>query len=548
MNSAFFFTQAPHRKSNTIDAKPHRLWNERSEAMLNMEALDKVIAMVVVILALSLFVQSLQGLLKKLFKIKSLQIEQSLVHLYHYILNKDVLEVHERSEGFIDGIRNWINRMTDNSPVLRMILPRTRHPSESDPQVDALFKGVANEFKKVGRLTQNSKLMLDSISQGDLLKFMSRMPVAGLISSMFAGTPDLTPENIRDRIKTFREKIAAYQQTIELIRQNYKEVASDAEFVELEQTFTPLLTDIQHFLSGADDNSGAILADIAQLKEVDPRDVLKLLDELPGRIDGILARVTSNQNLDPKTKELATTALTQMKTGLADVSQAIRNVIKGFATVQALKVKVETWYDTVMQSFEERYARGMKTWTVIISAVVVILLNANIINIYRDISTSDAKRALLIQAADKYRQKAPQQTGTTGQPTGAAGQTQGAQSDNSAQVTPEQWYADARQVMTTNLNDLTAVGLKGPSWIDEVPAFWRGEGFYQKKMVEDQYYRPKLVLKTILGWLVMTLLLSAGAPFWQDVLESLFGLKNSMRKQTGTENVEKRSGEGQTKT
>jgi hypothetical protein len=56
-----------------------------------------------------------------------------------------------------------------------------------------------------------------------------------------------------------------------------------------------------------------------------------------------------------------------------------------------------------------------------------------------------------------------------------------------------------------------------------------------------------LILKTLLGWFIMTMLLSVGAPFWQDVLESLFGLKNKLRKQTGTQNVETESGAGQPK-
>jgi hypothetical protein len=31
---------------------------------------------------------------------------------------------------------------------------------------------------------------------------------------------------------------------------------------------------------------------------------------------------------------------------------------------------------------------------------------------------------------------------------------------------------------------------------------------------------------TLFGWAVMVMLLSVGAPFWQDTLESLFGIKN----------------------
>jgi hypothetical protein len=40
----------------------------------------------------------------------------------------------------------------------------------------------------------------------------------------------------------------------------------------------------------------------------------------------------------------------------------------------------------------------------------------------------------------------------------------------------------------------------------------------------------------------MVMLLSAGAPFWQDALESLFGLKNVLRQKSGTKNVEEEKG------
>jgi len=41
------------------------------------------------------------------------------------------------------------------------------------------------------------------------------------------------------------------------------------------------------------------------------------------------------------------------------------------------------------------------------------------------------------------------------------------------------------------------------------------------------------------------MLLSVGAPFWQDTLESLFGIKNLLRQRSGTENIETESGAGQ---
>lgn len=52
---------------------------------------------------------------------------------------------------------------------------------------------------------------------------------------------------------------------------------------------------------------------------------------------------------------------------------------------------------------------------------------------------------------------------------------------------------------------------------------------------------------TLVGWAIMVMLLSVGAPFWQDTLESLFGIKNLLRQKSGTQNIEEQSGKGQQK-
>lgn len=52
---------------------------------------------------------------------------------------------------------------------------------------------------------------------------------------------------------------------------------------------------------------------------------------------------------------------------------------------------------------------------------------------------------------------------------------------------------------------------------------------------------------TLVGWAIMVMLLSVGAPFWQDTLESLFGIKNLLRQKSGTQNIEDQSGTGQRK-
>jgi hypothetical protein len=95
--------------------------------------------------------------------------------------------------------------------------------------------------------------------------------------------------------------------------------------------------------------------------------------------------------------------------------------------------------------------------------------------------------------------------------------------------------------MTKNIGDLTDIGLQGPGWMKEkIPAFVTGFSANPGASI----WRA---LRALLGWFIMTMLLSVGAPFWQDVLESLFGLKNKLRQDTGTKNVQDESGKGQTK-
>jgi len=61
-----------------------------------------------------------------------------------------------------------------------------------------------------------------------------------------------------------------------------------------------------------------------------------------------------------------------------------------------LRPHVENWFDTVMQGFDERYARHMKSVALVISFLVVILLNANFFNVYRRIAGSDTVRAEIL--------------------------------------------------------------------------------------------------------------------------------------------------------
>jgi hypothetical protein len=62
---------------------------------------------------------------------------------------------------------------------------------------------------------------------------------------------------------------------------------------------------------------------------------------------------------------------------------------------------------------------------------------------------------------------------------------------------------------------------------------------------EEWWDSRKDNITTIVGWAIMVMLLSVGAPFWQDALESLFGIKNLLRQKSATQNIETQSGAGQ---
>lgn len=473
--------------------------------MINLDLIDKLIAVVVVILALTLFVQSLQALLKKVLKLKSLQIEQSLVHLFYYVLeDKTVL--------------NKLSGITDHSPFLRYINPLAKHPADHSPEVSALYHSVATEFKRVGRLTWKGKLMLDSVSKQDLTKFLDKVPAGDLIGKLYPGAVE--------ELATVGAQLRFLDEAMSIIQSQSQSLLNPDELASLEK----LISDIKSVFGESGINSQLIIGDILDLKQINPEQLLADLKNAQDQIGNAIAKLKT----DPNATAAANT-LGKALDGLKVITAAVSKLSASVNSLRAIVDRVNVWFDTVMQSFDERYNRSMKTVTLIICALVVILLNANIINIYREISTNDARRSLVLQTADRYRASQTNQNANTNQT-----------AVNGAEDL-EKLYEEGRSVINKNIADYTSLGFKGPSWMLAVPDWIKGTGFYANPEYHSLEFRFWQAARTVIGWLIMTLLLSAGAPFWQDTLESLFGLKNLLRKQSDTSNVATVSGAGQPK-
>ena len=168
----------------------------------------------------------------------------------------------------------------------------------------------------------------------------------------------------------------------------------------------------------------------------------------------------------------------------------------------AIKVKLEeiaNWYDTVMPGLAERHERGMKWMSVALSVLVVVLFNANAIDIYRYVASDNAVQQQLIEYGAKLQaeQKQPQPSAQQGSP--PAG-------DESLE---DKTRKDIEKIKAFS-SGLANFGLTPLKW---------------NRCFTD----AAAVRRTLIGWVAMTLLLSMGAPFWEDALGSLFGLKNTLR-------------------
>jgi len=275
--------------------------------------------------------------------------------------------------------------------------------------------------------------------------------------------------------------------------------------------------------------------------------------------------------------------------------------------------KVEAWFETVMQSFEERYTRHMKSVAVGISLVVVVYLNANFFRIYRDISTSDVKRAMIAEqapsilaSADRQlkaeaaspspsptttiqttpRRSATPQTGSSVAVERDAGAQNSAHEGTTGEEAEEE-LKEAGRVVAGYIEDYESFGFSPLTW-DQTRGWFRS--IWGQTLLRDERGRPvneanqpitkdcvqvnkdgnsilgkdgrsrdcdrvwrpmtkeewwasrRHDVNGLLGWGIMALLLSVGAPFWQDALESLFGLKNLLRKKSDTKNIEEQQG------
>lgn len=442
--------------------------------------LDNVIALVVIILVLSLIVQSVQQALKKLFKIKSRQLEASLVDLFETVLDKG----------------NGTERAT--APLLEVLHVLPEQKTSLDASVRTLYNSVTAEFRKLGRVAQSGKLMLDSISKADLVKVIGKVKPDELLGGTVFSA----------ELQDVCNEIAAAQHTVSTLRVELLTGSASADFSALRDRLTPITNDLAALLDGGTLKSGLVIEDILRLREISLTGIFELLGKVQDGLQRQIGTAVGQDKIDLET----------LAKGLNDLAASLNRLRqKADAALIPLRTRlasVETWFDTVMQGFEERYTRGMKTWGLVISFVIVVLMNANVFDIYAKISHNDATRTKIMAMADDIQNRVKNPPAATGTAT-------------------MKDLANSVQDIQANVNTYKGLEFQPLTWA-AVKAGVVNNGFLDN-------------FKIVIGWIIMTLLLSVGAPFWEDTLESLFGVKSLLRQKGSIKNVEEASGAGNPK-
>jgi hypothetical protein len=416
---------------------------------IDFGVLDTVISVVVVILLLSMVVQSVQTFLKKIFKFKSRQIQKSLANLFDYVA--------------------------------------TSAPAENA----ATAQKVMTHFQDLGRTTAIGGHAIESISKADLAKVVTSIEGSSRV-----------PEQMKSAVQTFSDALTEARRAVEAVSKVRLTPESVATFTKLRGALAPMAAHVSTLFQGDTLDPRLLVKDVMTFRDFDTAAVLKLVTDLQSQLDQAVASDPNNAELQAAAK-----AAHDLASALANVHARLLQLI---APVRERLSAIDSWYDTVMLGFQERYARHMRTWAFLISLALTVFLNADIFAIYKRLATSDVQQQRVMREAEAIENRY--------------------QTLINAQTNPEtiqQLNAELEQQLDAAAMSFPAMGIEPMQSFDEL-----------KNTTGWQ----------IAGWLVMAALLSLGAPFWHDTLESLFGLKNFLRDKSNTQKVEQASGAGLTRT
>ena len=176
----------------------------------------------------------------------------------------------------------------------------------------------------------------------------------------------------------------------------------------------------------------------------------------------------------------------------------------GTADIDAIKSKIISKLESESKNLQERYAHYMGHMSVAIALIISVGLNADSLQMMEKIGSDKVVRQTLAQSDYLTKLSAEKKAD---EPAGAASSKEEAER-------LKKDLADVSDLMKEyqGLN----IGVKwNKTWEDFMKTSGWAEVFF--------------ILQKLVGLLITAALVSMGAPFWHDTLESLAGLKNTLR-------------------
>lgn len=188
--------------------------------------------------------------------------------------------------------------------------------------------------------------------------------------------------------------------------------------------------------------------------------------------------------------------------------------------LQQARWDMEQWYDQTVAAFKDHYERRMKMWSYVMGAVVVVWLNANVFDIYREFSTNKTLRESAVRIGERL----------AAMPKDSLIVTTTADGKDSVRYVPDSL---AFKSIQTHIR-----------FIDSTVHAQSFQLFRWKKPADGWSWRNiwRAIIENMFGWLGMTLLVGLGAPFWYDILRSIVGIKERLRGGSGSGQSRERAG------
>ncbi|MCX6142366.1 MAG: hypothetical protein NTZ35_04025, partial [Ignavibacteriales bacterium] len=170
--------------------------------------------------------------------------------------------------------------------------------------------------------------------------------------------------------------------------------------------------------------------------------------------------------------------------------------------LEQLNKDIDDYFALAKRAFRDMYVRRMKVWSYLTSLAVVIALNANLFFIYQQFTSNAPLRDAAVSWAEK-RVATPIDT-----------------TKPSASATDKETLESMKANVNSMREILTSDGFQVIGWNSKAFVPTCAKGWIWNW------------LGNVVGWFVMALLVSLGAPFWYDLLKTLMGVKDTLKPKT----------------